>query len=90
MENMGSGARAVTELDRWAVADCRSAPGGPRVRLACGVLSHGLILIMVAHETLLSFQRLVHPFEIPEIFSLPMDQGDVHYLKWLKEGMEED
>ncbi|XP_028380264.1 protein CutA homolog isoform X1 [Phyllostomus discolor] len=41
-------------------------------------------------HTLSSYVRLVHPFEIPEIFSLPMDQGDVHYLRWLKEGMEED
>ncbi|KAM6170440.1 protein CutA homolog [Rhynchocyon petersi] len=37
-----------------------------------------------------SYIRLVHPFEIPEIFSLPMDQGDTHFLKWLEEGMEED
>ncbi|XP_038409232.1 protein CutA homolog [Canis lupus familiaris] len=33
---------------------------------------------------------LVHPFEIPEVFSLPVDQGDVRYFKWLEEGMEED
>ncbi|XP_012576684.1 PREDICTED: protein CutA homolog [Condylura cristata] len=39
--------------------------------------------------TLSSYIRLVHPFEIPEVFSLLMDQGDVHYLKWLEEGMGE-
>ncbi|KAM5331208.1 protein CutA homolog isoform 5-T5 [Glossophaga mutica] len=53
------------------------------------------ILLLMKTKTskvhmLSSYVRLVHPFEIPEIFSLPMDQGDVHYLKWLKEGMEED
>lgn len=46
-------------------------------------------LILVTHRALLFFPRSVHPFEIPEVFSLPMDQGDVHYLKWLKESMEE-
>uniref|UniRef100_A0A8C8Y8R8 CutA divalent cation tolerance homolog n=1 Tax=Panthera leo TaxID=9689 RepID=A0A8C8Y8R8_PANLE len=49
-----------------------------------------LILIIVTHRALLSFQRLVHPFEIPEVFSLPMDQGDARYLKWLEEGTGED
>ena len=52
--------------------------------------SWGFIPWTDSNHSLLSFQRLVHPFEIPEIFSLPMDQGDVHYLKWLEEGMQED
>ncbi|XP_007094403.1 protein CutA homolog [Panthera tigris] len=39
---------------------------------------------------LFSYIRLVHPFEIPEVFSLPMDQGDARYLKWLEEGTGED
>lgn len=46
--------------------------------------------MLITYRPLLSFQRLVHPFEIPEVFSLPMDQGDVHYFKWLEEGVEED
>ncbi|XP_012998300.1 protein CutA homolog isoform X2 [Cavia porcellus] len=37
-----------------------------------------------------SYIRSVHPFEIPEVFSLAMDQGDVHYLKWLEDSMEVD
>lgn len=41
-------------------------------------------------HTLSSYIRLMHPFEIPEIFSLPMDRGDAHYLKWLEEGMKEE
>ncbi|XP_025744092.1 protein CutA homolog isoform X2 [Callorhinus ursinus] len=53
------------------------------------------ILLLIKTKTskvhvLSSYIRLVHPFEIPEVFSLPMDQGDVHYFKWLEEGMEED
>ncbi|EHB01838.1 CutA-like protein [Heterocephalus glaber] len=53
------------------------------------------ILLLIKTRTskvpvLSSYIRLVHPFEIPEVFSLPMDQGDVHYLKWLEEAMEED
>ncbi|XP_027470805.1 protein CutA homolog isoform X2 [Zalophus californianus] len=53
------------------------------------------ILLLIKTKTskvhvLSSYIRLVHPFEIPEVFSLPMDQGDVHYFKWLEEGVEED
>ncbi|XP_037350829.1 protein CutA homolog isoform X2 [Talpa occidentalis] len=53
------------------------------------------ILLLIKTKTsrvhvLSSYIRLVHPFEIPEVFSLPMDQGDMHYLKWLEEGMGED
>ncbi|XP_045324939.1 protein CutA homolog isoform X2 [Leopardus geoffroyi] len=53
------------------------------------------ILLLIKTKTskvrmLFSYIRLVHPFEIPEVFSLPMDQGDVRYLKWLEEGTGED
>ncbi|GAB1286267.1 CutA divalent cation tolerance homolog-like [Apodemus speciosus] len=37
-----------------------------------------------------SQKQLVHPFEIPEAFSIPMDQGDARYLQWLEEGMKEN
>lgn len=72
--------------DNWAAGKS----GRPQVSWASWISLHRLILILVTHRALPSFQRLVHPFEIPEIFSLPMDQGDVHYLKWLEEGMEEE
>ncbi|XP_028640927.1 protein CutA homolog isoform X2 [Grammomys surdaster] len=39
---------------------------------------------------LFAYMRLAHPFEIPEVFSIPMDQGDARYLKWLEEGMKEN
>ncbi|XP_055283749.1 protein CutA homolog isoform X2 [Moschus berezovskii] len=53
------------------------------------------VLLLIKTKTskihmLSSYIRLVHPFEIPELFSLPMDQGDVQYLRWLEEGMEEE
>lgn len=34
--------------------------------------------------------QAIHTFEIPEVFSLPVGQGDVQYLKWIEDGMEED
>ncbi|XP_042636330.1 protein CutA homolog [Orycteropus afer afer] len=53
------------------------------------------ILLLIKTKTskvhmLSSYIRLVHPFEIPEVFSLPMDQGDTHFFKWLEEGVEDD
>ncbi|XP_063115941.1 divalent-cation tolerance protein CutA-like isoform X4 [Cavia porcellus] len=53
------------------------------------------ILLLIKTRTskvpiLSSYIRSVHPFEIPEVFSLAMDQGDVHYLKWLEDSMEVD
>lgn len=39
---------------------------------------------------LFAYMRLAHPFEIPEVFSIPVDQGDARYLQWLEEGMKEN
>ncbi|XP_065757642.1 protein CutA homolog isoform X4 [Muntiacus reevesi] len=52
------------------------------------------VLLLIKTKTskihvLSSYIRSVHPFEIPELFSLPMDQGDAHYLRWLEEALEE-
>ncbi|XP_074067811.1 protein CutA homolog isoform X2 [Macrotis lagotis] len=41
------------------------------------------------HE-LSNYIRSIHPFEIPELFSLPIDQGNPLYLKWIEEGVAED
>lgn len=73
--------------DRWVRGLGMVGCGAGQVGWPVGFYGTGLY---ATHGTLLSFQRLVHPFEIPELFSLPMDQGDVHYLKWLEEGMEEE
>ncbi|XP_075416533.1 protein CutA homolog [Tenrec ecaudatus] len=53
------------------------------------------ILMLIKTKTskvhlLSSYIRLLHPFEIPEVFSFPMDQGDGHFFKWLEEGMQEN
>ncbi|NXD09245.1 CUTA protein, partial [Nothocercus nigrocapillus] len=32
----------------------------------------------------------IHPFEIPEVISLPIDQGNPFYFKWLEESMARD
>uniref|UniRef100_A0A8C3MKZ6 Uncharacterized protein n=1 Tax=Geospiza parvula TaxID=87175 RepID=A0A8C3MKZ6_GEOPR len=31
--------------------------------------------------------RSIHPFEIPEIISLPIDQGNPAYLRWMEESV---
>ncbi|XP_036041239.1 protein CutA homolog [Onychomys torridus] len=53
------------------------------------------ILLLIKTKTskvsrLSTYMRLAHPFEIPEVFSIPMDQGDARYLRWLEEGMKEN
>ncbi|XP_076424928.1 protein CutA homolog isoform X2 [Peromyscus maniculatus bairdii] len=53
------------------------------------------ILLLIKTKTskvsrLSTYMRLAHPFEIPEVFSIPMDQGDARYLKWLEEAMKEN
>ncbi|XP_051835497.1 protein CutA homolog [Antechinus flavipes] len=53
------------------------------------------ILLLVKTKTskiheLSNYIRSVHPFEIPELFSLPIDQGNPVYLKWIEEGVAED
>uniref|UniRef100_A0A452F2Z9 Protein CutA n=1 Tax=Capra hircus TaxID=9925 RepID=A0A452F2Z9_CAPHI len=78
-------ARAI--LDKKLAASVNILPKGLKGGRPVGVYGIGLY---ATHRPLLSFQRLVHPFEIPELFSLPMDQGDVHYLRWLEEGMEQE
>ncbi|NXA34834.1 CUTA protein, partial [Eudromia elegans] len=53
------------------------------------------ILLLVKTRTskiseLSSYVRSIHPFEIPEIISLPIDQGNPFYFKWLEESMARD
>eukprot|EP00075_Anas_platyrhynchos_P037360 XP_027326613.1 protein CutA homolog [Anas platyrhynchos] len=35
-------------------------------------------------------ERSIHPFEIPEVISLPIDQGNPLYLKWIEENVPRD
>lgn len=39
---------------------------------------------------LCSHFRSIHPFEIPEIISLPIDQGNPLYLRWIEENVPRD
>ncbi|XP_051893152.1 protein CutA homolog isoform X2 [Pristis pectinata] len=39
---------------------------------------------------LTEFIRSVHPFEIPEVISLSVDQGNPSYLKWIEEVVPEE
>lgn len=53
------------------------------------------VLLLIKTKTskvpwVFAYMRLAHPFEIPEVFSIPMDQGDARYLQWLEEGMKEN
>nr|XP_009664000.1 PREDICTED: protein CutA isoform X2 [Struthio camelus australis] len=53
------------------------------------------ILLLVKTRTskigeLSNYVRSIHPFEIPEIISLPIDQGNPLYLKWIEESIPRD
>ncbi|CAM2103497.1 unnamed protein product [Caretta caretta] len=53
------------------------------------------ILLLVKTRTskiseLSDYIRFLHPFEIPEFISLPIDQGNPLYLKWIEEGVSDD
>ncbi|XP_051492669.1 protein CutA [Apus apus] len=53
------------------------------------------ILLLVKTRTskiseLSDYVRSIHPFEIPEIISLPIDQGNPLYLRWLEESVPRD
>ncbi|NXK62432.1 CUTA protein, partial [Sylvietta virens] len=53
------------------------------------------ILLLVKTRTskigeLSDFVRSIHPFEIPEIISLPIDQGNPLFLKWIEENVPRD
>ncbi|XP_031457753.1 LOW QUALITY PROTEIN: protein CutA [Phasianus colchicus] len=53
------------------------------------------ILLLVKTRTskiseLSNYVRSIHPFEIPEVISLPIDQGNPLYLKWIGENVPRD
>ncbi|XP_040819102.1 protein CutA homolog [Ochotona curzoniae] len=87
-------ARAI--LDKKLAASVNILPRAASLYFWKGEIEEATeILLLIKTKTskvllLSSYIRLIHPFEIPEVFSLPMDHGDVQYLKWLEEGMEED
>ncbi|NXV08707.1 CUTA protein, partial [Cettia cetti] len=53
------------------------------------------ILLLVKTRTskigeLSNYVRSIHPFETPEIISLPIDQGNPLYLRWIGESVPRD
>ncbi|TRZ15189.1 hypothetical protein HGM15179_011900 [Zosterops borbonicus] len=53
------------------------------------------ILLLVKTRTskigeLSNYIRSIHPFEIPDIISLPIDQGNPLYLRWIGENVPRD
>jgi periplasmic divalent cation tolerance protein len=64
----------VLSLYRWQGALCRD--------------QECLLLIKTASERqaeLLARLRALHPYEVPEILCLPVDQGHPPYLEWVKQ-----
>ncbi|KAF4019644.1 hypothetical protein G4228_011170 [Cervus hanglu yarkandensis] len=86
-------ARAI--LDKKLAASVNILPKASSLYYWNGEIEEATeVLLLIKTKTskihmLSSYIRSVHPFEIPELFSLPMDQGDVHYLRWLEEALEE-
>uniref|UniRef100_A0A8C0BIA4 CUTA protein n=1 Tax=Buteo japonicus TaxID=224669 RepID=A0A8C0BIA4_9AVES len=56
--------------------------------------SRGSVLLLKTRTSkigeLSNYVRSIHPFEIPEIISLPIDQGNPLYLKWIEESVPRD
>ncbi|RMB93327.1 hypothetical protein DUI87_30021 [Hirundo rustica rustica] len=53
------------------------------------------ILLLVKTRTskigeLSNYVRSIHPFEIPDIVSLPIEQGNPLYLRWIEENVPRD
>ncbi|XP_054854172.1 protein CutA homolog [Eublepharis macularius] len=53
------------------------------------------VLLLVKTRTskireLSDYIRSMHPFEVPEFISLPIDQGNPAYLKWIEESVPYD
>ncbi|XP_065757640.1 protein CutA homolog isoform X2 [Muntiacus reevesi] len=86
-------ARAI--LDKKLAASVNILPRASSLYYWNGEIEEATeVLLLIKTKTskihvLSSYIRSVHPFEIPELFSLPMDQGDAHYLRWLEEALEE-
>lgn len=96
MLNSGTSSRDLRAiLDKKLAASVNILPKASSLYYWNGEIEEATeVLLLIKTKTskihmLSSYIRSVHPFEIPELFSLPMDQGDVHYLRWLEEALEE-
>ncbi|NWZ99005.1 CUTA protein, partial [Nesospiza acunhae] len=84
-------ARAI--MDRRLAACVNILPKSSALYFWKGELEESTeILLLVKTRTsrigeLSNYVRSIHPFEIPEIISLPIDQGNPAYLRWIEENV---
>ncbi|NXF70793.1 CUTA protein, partial [Sclerurus mexicanus] len=87
-------ARAI--MDKKLAASVNILPTSSALSFWKGELEESTeILLLVKTRTskigeLSNYVRSIHPFEIPEIISLPIDQGNPLYLKWIGENVPRD
>ncbi|NXP23864.1 CUTA protein, partial [Scytalopus superciliaris] len=87
-------ARAI--MDKKLAASVNILPKSSALSFWKGELEESVeILLVVKTRTskigeLSNYVRSIHPFEIPEIISLPIDQGNPLYLKWIGENVPRD
>ncbi|NWR84977.1 CUTA protein, partial [Furnarius figulus] len=87
-------ARAI--MDKKLAASVNILPTSSALSFWKGELEESTeILLLVKTRTskigeLSNYVRSIHPFEIPEIISLPIDQGNPLYLKWIGDNVPRD
>ncbi|XP_063000867.1 protein CutA homolog [Elgaria multicarinata webbii] len=87
-------ARAI--MDRKLAACVNILPRTSTMYIWKGEIEEGTeILLLVKTRTskikeLSNYIRSAHPFEIPELISLLIDQGNPAYLKWMEENIPYD
>ncbi|XP_063031146.1 protein CutA isoform X2 [Melospiza melodia melodia] len=84
-------ARAI--MDRRLAACVNILPKSSALYFWKGELEESTeILLLVKTRTskigeLFNYVRSIHPFEIPDIISLPIEQGNPAYLRWMEENV---
>ncbi|KAM7003766.1 protein CutA homolog [Passerculus sandwichensis] len=84
-------ARAI--MDRRLAACVNILPKSSALYFWKGELEESTeILLLVKTRTskigeLSNYVRSIHPFEIPDIISLPIEQGNPAYLRWMEENV---
>ncbi|NXR44165.1 CUTA protein, partial [Hippolais icterina] len=87
-------ARAI--MDKKLAAHINILPKSSALYFWKGELEESTeILLLVETRTskigeLSNYVRSIHPFEIPEIISLPIEQGNPLYLRWMEESVPRD
>ncbi|NWS06840.1 CUTA protein, partial [Motacilla alba] len=87
-------ARAI--MDKRLAAGVNILPKSSALYFWKGELEESTeILLLVKTRTskigeLSNYVRSIHPFEIPEIISLPIEQGNPGYLRWMEENVPRD